>query len=242
MLEDSIRKFTQKYGFEHIRLKAVLFDMDGVLFDSMPMHAQAWAEAARIFQLDMTAEEAYEHEGRTGKSTINLLTQRCWGREATEEEEQRIYETKSNIFNTLPKAQPMPGADELLHQIQKDGFQIVLVTGSGQKSLLQKLDRSFSGIFRSDLMVTSFDVKYGKPNPEAYQMGLKKAGLEPYEALVVENAPLGVRAGVAAHIFTIAVNTGPLPDKKLLDEGADLLLPSVQALTEGWTQLRDKVQ
>ena len=76
-------------------------------------------------------------------------------------------------------------------------------------------------------MVTAFDVKYGKPNPEPYLMGLQKAGVKPNEAIVVENAPLGVRAGVAAGIFTVALNTGPLPDEALTSEGANLLFPSM---------------
>ena len=86
-------------------------------------------------------------------------------------------------------------------------------------------------------MVTAFDVKYGKPNPEPYLMGLQKAGVKPNEAIVVENAPLGVQAGVAANIFTIAVNTGPLPDSVLLCEGANLLLHSMQELSDKWPEL-----
>ena len=65
---------------------AVLFDMDGVLFDSMPNHAYAWSHAMTQFGLEMTAYEAYLHEGRTGNGTIDILTQRYWGRDATEEE------------------------------------------------------------------------------------------------------------------------------------------------------------
>ena len=68
-------------------------------------------------------------------------------------------------------------------------------------------------------------------------MALEKAGLHPNEAIVVENAPMGVHAGVAAGIFTVAVNTGPLPDRVLLDEGANLLLPSMLALSEQWEEL-----
>ena len=88
-------------------------------------------------------------------------------------------------------------------------------------------------------MVTALDVKYGKPNPEPYLMGLKKAGIEANEAVVVENAPLGVKAGVAAGIFTIAVNTGPLPNSALLDEGANLLFSSMQELSDNWNVLRN---
>ena len=59
----------------------------------------------------------------------------------------------------------------------------------------------------------------------------------PWEAIVVENAPLGVQAGVAARIFTVAVNTGPLPDRVLLDAGADYLLPDMERLAHRFEDL-----
>ena len=74
-------------------------------------------------------------------------------------------------------------------------------------------------------MVTAFDVKHGKPHPEPYLMGLAKAGVSASEAVVIENAPLGVQAAHAAGIYTMAVNTGPLSPKVLLDAGADIVLP-----------------
>ena len=87
-------------------------------------------------------------------------------------------------------------------------------------------------------ITTAYDVKHGKPNPDPYLVGLKKAGnLMPYEAIVVENAPLGVRAGVAAKIFTIAVNTGPLPAQILLDANADLLFPTMKEFSDNWHNL-----
>ena len=125
----------------------------------------------------------------------------------------------------------------MLENIRKAGLKIVLVTGSGQKSLLNRLNRFFPGIFAPENMVTAYDVKYGKPNPEPYLMGLKKAGVSASEAVVVENAPLGVRAGVAAGIFTIAVNTGPLPDEVLGREGANVIFPSMQYLAENWGEV-----
>lgn len=80
----------------------------------------------------------------------------------------------------------MPGALELLNQIKEDNLIPVVVTGSGQKSLLERLNRNFPNIFKGELMVTAFDVKYGKPNPEPYLMGLQKAGVKANEAIVVE--------------------------------------------------------
>ncbi len=213
-------------------VRAVLFDMDGVLFDSMPNHAYAWSHAMTQFGLAMTAEEAYMNEGRTGSGTIDILAQRFWGRNATEEEKQRIYAAKSALFNTLPEAKPMQGAREALEAAREIGAKIVLVTGSAQLSLIEHLELHYPGFFRKELMVTAFDVKRGKPNPEPYLMGLEKAGVRADEAVVVENAPLGVEAGRAAGIFTIAANTGPLPDEVLKESGADIVVAGMHEVAQ----------
>ena len=222
------------------KLKAVLFDMDGVLFDSMPYHSEAWHTVMKSHGLTLSREEAYMHEGRTGASTINIVFQRELGREATQEEIESIYQEKSVLFNSYPEAKRMPGAWELLQKVKKDGLIPMVVTGSGQLSLLERLEHNYPGMFRKELMVTAFDVKYGKPNPEPYLMALKKGGLKADEAIVVENAPLGVEAGHNAGIFTIAVNTGPLNGQVLLDAGADLLLPSMKALSDHCDTLFEK--
>ena len=218
-------------------LRAVLFDMDGVLYNSMPYHAKAWHRAMAQFGYDLPEDEVYMHEGRTGASTVNLVSMRQRGVEETEERIQEIYKVKSDLFNEFPPAEPMVGALELLRQLKEQGLMILIVTGSGQRSLLDKLNHHYPDIFRRELMVTAFDVKHGKPHPEPYLMGMQKGGLSPEECIVVENAPLGVRAAKAAGLFTVAVNTGPLPDSALLDEGADMLFPSMQALSDAWAQL-----
>lgn len=237
MFEKERTNYLQSNGFEAIGLKAVLFDMDGVLFNSMPNHARSWHEALKPYGLQISPEEAYLHEGRTGADTINILAKRCWGREASEEECKTIYKSKSEMFASCPPAKPMTGALELLRKVKAEGIKIVVVTGSGQQSLLNRLDKNFPNIFSTHLMVTSFDVKHGKPNPEPYLIGMKKAGIEPWEGLVVENAPLGVTSATAAKIFTVAVNTGPLPDKVLRDAGANLLFHSMQELYEKWDEV-----
>lgn len=217
-------------------LKAVLFDMDGVLFDSMPAHAKAWYRAMVDFGFDFSVEEAYMHEGRTGFGTIQIIAARQ-GRSATREDADEVYRIKSRYFAEYPPAEPMPGAWELLQKLQEHGILIVLVTGSGTQTLLDRLNRYYPGIFVPERMVTAFDVQYGKPNPEPYLIGLSKIpGISAEECLVVENAPLGVQAAVAAGIPTIAVNTGPLPDEVLLQEGASWLFPSMQSLSDHWSE------
>ncbi len=233
-----MKDFLKEHGFEAKNLKAVLFDMDGVLFDSMKNHARSWTEAARRHQLKLTEEEVYLNEGRTGSGTIQALALKQWGRGATEEECQLIYRTKSDLFNACPKVRPMPGARQLLETLAQEGLMRVVVTGSGQVSLLDRLNAAFPGAFSKELMVTAFDVKHGKPHPEPYLKGLQKAGVKPQEAVVVENAPLGVEAARSAGVFTIAVNTGPLANEVLAKAGANVVLSSMEELARQVTAYR----
>lgn len=212
-------------------IKAVLFDMDGVLFDSMPLHAEAWSSTCRSLGIEMSPEEVYMNEGRTAFSTLNMLTQRQWGRDTNAEEVERVYALKSERFNQHPEAPKMPGAEDVLHVVKQADKAIVVVTGSGQVSLLERLTKHYPGYFDPARVVSAKDVQHGKPHPEPYLMGLEKAGhLAPWEAIVVENAPLGVRAAVAAGCFTIAVNTGPLDASVLAQEGAHIVLSSMHEL------------
>ena len=249
-IEAAVSRYLAERGLERMALKAAMIDMDGVLFDSMRNHARCWHETMAHFGLDLPEWEAYMHEGRTGAGTINLVSVRQRGHEASEEEIHNIYKYKSELFNQCPKAERMPGAYELLLKVKASGVVPMVVTGSGQMTLLDRLNRNFPDIFKKELMVTAFDVQYGKPNPEPYLMGMEKAkkwmrshgddgDLLPNHFVVVENAPLGVEAGVAAGVFTIAVNTGPLPDEALLNPGANLLFHSMQELCDEWEKVME---
>jgi len=211
--------------------------MDGVLFDSMPIHAVAWTGALIEMGVEFTEEESYLHEGRTGSGTIGIVYQRSLGRDATEEEKQQIYKRKSDLFEASAEAPVMPGSQALLEKVKADHLMRILVTGSGQKTLLTKLNLHFPGQFTRNKMVTAYDVTIGKPHPEPYLQGLVKSGVQAFNAIVVENAPLGVASAKAAGIFTIAVNTGKLQDYHLLDAGADLLFESMNALNDAWPEL-----
>ncbi|MCD8302024.1 MAG: HAD-IA family hydrolase [Prevotellaceae bacterium] len=219
--------FLQEHGLEPKKLKAVLFDMDGVLFDSMPNHVTAWKESMSRYGLSITDKQVYMNEGQTGFGTIAALVREQFGRDATDEECDIIYQCKCDVFNTCPAAPPMPGAREALEAIKTAGLKCVIVTGSGQLSLFNRLNEAYPSIFTRELMVTAFDVRHGKPRPEPYLMGLKKASVNADEAIVVENAPLGIQAGRAAGIFTVALNTGPLPDSLLLESGANVVYPDM---------------
>jgi HAD superfamily hydrolase (TIGR01509 family) len=146
------------------------------------------------------------------------------------------------MFDNMPAAPIMKDADALLDCIRDAGMQRILVTGSGQTKLFDRLNEAFPGHFNENSMVTAFDVKQGKPFPEPYLMGLKKAGVAANEAIVIENAPLGVQAGRAAGIFTIAVNTGLLEDEVLLDAGCNLLFHNMSELKAAWPEIIKAIQ
>lgn len=234
MFQKQINDYLEKHGFGKFCPKAVLFDMDGVLYDSMPNHAVSWHRSMLKYGIDMKPEEAYTYEGMRGVETIKLLARQQWGRELTDREAADMYAAKAKVFSACPPAHKMEGVEELMHKVKAAGLQIVVVTGSGQRSLIDRLEKAFPGLVHSDKIVTSFDVKHGKPDPEPYICGMKKVGIEPWEGIVVENAPLGVCAGVAANIFTVAVNTGPLPDEALANEGANLVFHGMPAFRDAW--------
>ena len=237
-IKTAIQEYLKEKEYNKFSLKAVLFDMDGVLYDSMPNHAHAWAKVMQLYGLSMTEEEAYMHEGRTGDDTINIISKRE-KKEVPPEDRQRIYQEKTDIFSSLPAVSPLKRSAELLKKVTESGLFAMLVTGSGQPSLLDRLNSDFPGIFVREKIVTSFDVKKGKPNPEPYLTALEKGALKPDEAIVVENAPLGVEAARAAGLFVIAVNTGPLPDSVLIDAGANILLPSIEMLYNEWNSIHN---
>lgn len=216
---------------------AILFDMDGVLYDSMPNHSMAWSRAMQDFGINMTPDDVYMNEGCTGSYTVKQISLRERGYEATDDEVKHIYEHKAALFRSMPSAQVMPGAQEIFEKARKSELKILIVTGSGQKNLIDRVLHDFEGYITRDLMVTSFDVKRGKPFPDPYLKGLELADVKSSQALVVENAPMGIRAAVAAGIDTIAVNTGPLDNRILEKEGCSVLFSSMQSLSDNWDNL-----
>ena len=212
--------------------QAYFFDMDGVLFDSMPNHSQAWDEVMRKYGLDFTARDCYLNEGRTGQDVIANAIWRKEHRQATEEEIWTIYKEKTARFHTLGGALPMKGVKEVIEWLQAQGKMLYVVTGSGQKSMFTMLEDSFPGVFIRERMVTALDVPYGKPRPEPYLKAWEKTGLAKSECCVIENAPMGIQAGKGAGLFTIAVNTGPLEDDVLWEAGADVVLKNMAQLLE----------
>lgn len=223
ILDEAIKTYSLEHPLE--RPFAVLFDMDGILYDSMPLHARAWKKMCDLNGIEADEAEFFGYEGRTGASTINILFNRQYGHGADDDLCKRLYAQKSEFFKEMPEPLMMPGAKEAVDVVQAAGARCVLVTGSGQHSVLDRLERDYPGAF--GIRVTGLDVKHGKPHPEPFLKGLDKAGAKTTQALAVDNAPLGVRSASDAGIFTIGVRTGPLHKGALLEAGANIELDSM---------------
>ncbi len=238
----TINQYLKDHSFEKFNPKAVLFDMDGVLYDSMPNHAIAWQESMKQFDIHMTAADAYATEGARGIDTIQMMVKKQKGKDISLEEAQKMYDVKTEIFHSMPIAKIFPGVKEIMRKIKGAGMQIGVVTGSGQRPLILRLLDDFGNFLDESHIVTAYDVKRGKPYPDPYLMGLQKVGnLKPWEGIVVENAPLGVLAGIAANIFTVAINSGPLPDDALSDKGCNLLYHKLTEFTNDFDKLTEPV-
>ena len=226
------------FGKTGVSPKVVLFDMDGVLYDSMPNHGVAWQRAMKEFGIHFTLEDSYATEGARGVDTIRKYAKAQLGKELSEEESQQMYDVKAAYFHEMPEAKVFDGVIDLMQKIKASGLKIGIVTGSAQLPLIERVTRDFGEFVTKDQITTAYDVKRGKPNPDPYLMGLKKAGnYLPAEGVVVENAPLGVHSGVAAGCYTVAINSGPLPDATLLDEGANILFPTIREFADKWELL-----
>lgn len=225
--QSAIKKYLVRNDIPHMEINAALIDMDGVLYDSMKNHTAAWYRMVTELGIKCSRDEFYLYEGMTGAATINLLFNRAFGHPATREQMKELYHKKTVYFSELPKPEPMPGAGEMLNILKQNNITPVLVTGSGQSSLIDRLNSDYPGMFMPQNKITAHDVKHGKPNPEPYLKGLERVKSQPYQAIVIENAPLGVAAGHASGCFTIGITTGPVPESKLWENGSDIVYKSM---------------
>lgn len=182
----------REHAYSRLEPRAALFDMDGTLYDSMPGHVKAWMGMCEAEGLEAAPEDFLMAEGRTGADTIDMLFRRSYGHAATEADVERLYAIKSANFRALPEVEVMAGAQQAVRACLDAGLTTVLVTGSGQHSLIDRLATDYPGAF--GLKVSSRDVRRGKPRPEPYLRAMEMAGVEPWQAIVVENAPWACEA------------------------------------------------
>ena len=181
--------------------KAVIFDMDGVLVDSMPYHADAWKAVFAEIGIHIKREDIYDIEGSNHEGIIRLVFRKA-GRTPIHEDFKAIAKKKMEIFMKINKVTVFPGIYECL-EFLKNRCLLGVVSGSDRAVVMELLLRFFPGTF--DAVVTGNDVKEGKPSPEPYLKAVGMLNAAKDECIVVENAPLGVESAKRAGLFCIGI-------------------------------------
>ncbi len=201
------------------RKKGIIFDMDGVLVDAMPYHCKAIQTAAKQqVNIDVAERDVYLLEGMPGEDMVKeLLRQKRYTgniEELSNDDSDKldslahqIHERKKKIFQQINASAAINGAKELVSSI---GCKKALVSGAAKQEVDSIIDKYFGrGAF--DVVVSGEDLEEGKPSPDPFRTALIKMGLTESEAIVVENAPLGVKAANNAKIRCIVtLNNTPL--------------------------------
>lgn len=236
--QNAILNYLKYTGTKEFVAKAALVDCDGVLYDSMKNHSRAWVKLMTKNGIKCTRDEFYMLEGMVGTEVIKTKFKSGAGKIITDDEALALYGVKSRYFRELGEVPMIAGTLDVLNALKERGIHSVLVTGSQQATLLDRIEQDYPGIF-GERRITGHDVKRGKPNPEPYLKGIALSGVKPNECIVLENAPLGVQAAHAAGCFTIGINTGPLSEKDLYKAGADIVYPNMAALLAALPTLLD---
>ncbi|WP_243028660.1 HAD family hydrolase [Thermus albus] len=193
-------------------LKALLFDLDGTLADTDPLHLLAWREALAPWGIGV--DEAFYRKRISGRLNPDIL-QDLLGLDG--EAAAQIIEAKEARFRELAQdLKPMPGLLELLEEAQAKGLTWGVVTNAPKANAHHVLKAL--GL-KPPLLVLAEEVGRGKPHPLPYQVALKRLGLLPTEALAFEDSPSGVRSAVGTGITTYGLLTGH-GKEALLEAGA----------------------
>ncbi len=206
-------------------VKAVIFDLDGVMVDTGPYHFQAWQKALADFGLQMTEEQFRSTFGMRNQEIIRTI----FGSRFTPEQVEEIGRRKDAIYRELiyRHLTPMPGLLRLIQDLKAKRFRIAVATSTSRAnaSLILKTLKLEHEI---DAIVTEEDVENGKPDPEIFLKAAEKCLAQPENCVVLEDSPAGVQAARAAGMKVIALTTTRPPEE--LRE-ADLVVENLMVLT-----------
>jgi beta-phosphoglucomutase len=187
-------------------MKGVIFDLDGVLVDSMPDHYKAWKMAFKeVTDIDVDERMIYLLEGMRGNDLVKkIFEQKNYDNHSIAK---KVIERKNKIFNDILTPRAFDGVKELIEHLKCTK---AVVSGSAKNDVEVLIDRTF-GKNNFDVIITADDIDRGKPDPIAFITALNRMKIDTANAIVVENAPLGVEAANKAGLQCIIVlNNTPL--------------------------------
>jgi beta-phosphoglucomutase len=205
--------------------QAIIFDMDGVITNTMPDHFDAWRKAFAKFGIGINYYDIYLKEGQKGKDTAKEIFSEKAKRKPTKKLIDQVLKIKEDLFKKRAKPKLIQDIVKLINFLSKKKIKLALVTGTSKKEVRKILPRHVVNKF--EVVVTADEVSHGKPNPQPYRKAVKKLNIDPKESIVIENAPFGIKSAQKVGIYTIAITTS-LPKKYL--RAADLILSSISKL------------
>lgn len=192
-------------------LKGIIFDLDGILIDSEPIAYSILQEMVSAYGGHISLDDyTANYLGRTvamGLSTIKSV----FNAPETEEELMEIYLRKEQ--EKLIEGVPLkPGVKELLVYVKTCGYKTI-VASSSIRERAENILKSYDILKYFDDMVFGCEVPKGKPHPDIFLKACEKMGIQPHEAIVIEDSEAGIEASYSANITTICIPDMKYPDK-----------------------------
>jgi beta-phosphoglucomutase len=200
--------------------RAVFFDLDGTLIDSMPAHVSAWSKILQDEGIPVDGRYIRLHEGEKAETTIAQLAH-DHGRALSETELHDLIERKRTLYRTMAPRGIIPAARKLVETLREKRIECDIVTGSIRRNLEGVVSADEQALFTH--IIAADDYEKGKPSPDPYLMAIKISGFAPEECIAFENAPLGIRSALAARLRTVAITTTLAPD--------DLQIPGCRVIS-----------
>ncbi len=188
------------------KIKAVLFDMDGVLIDAKDWHYEALNKALGLFGLGISRyDHLHTFDGLPTKVKLKMLSEQYY---LPEELHPFINAVKQKYTQELTelRCRPMFHHEYALSKLHNEGYKIAVCSNSIRATIEMMMQKSMLMEY-IDKIVSNEDVTKAKPDPEMYITAINKFGLDPKECLVVEDNPNGIAAGKASGAYVLPVVT-----------------------------------
>jgi beta-phosphoglucomutase len=213
-------------------IKAILFDLDGVIVDSLHYHYLAWDHMFKEIGGSVTEESIFLSEGMNSFDILPLFLKQ-FNAELPVEKHLQFIEDKRKYFRQIVKLTYYPKAFETIEQLRNRGYTTALVTACARKNMEKSIDTEHQKLF--EFIISGDDVTHSKPNPDPYLIAQKALGLEVSECVAIENAPLGVESVKNAGMICIAVES--TLGRQYLQK-ADFIINEIQELTGFFPRLK----